>query len=48
MKGDLKMKTVQELENRIRKLTAKGETMNQHLIAKAKRELRKAQAAEKK
>jgi hypothetical protein len=37
-------KTAQELEIRIHKLTAKGETMNQHLIAKAKRELRKLEA----
>ena len=41
-------KTAQELRVRIHKLTAKGETMNAHLIAKAKRELRKIEAEEKK
>jgi hypothetical protein len=41
-------KTPQELRIRMHKLAAKGETMNAHLIAKARRELRKAEAAEKK
>ena len=37
-------KTAAELEIRIHKLTAKGEMQNQHLIAKARRELRKLNA----
>lgn len=41
-------KTAEELKIRIHKLTAKGETQNAHLIAKAKRELRKLEAEEKK
>ena len=40
-------KTAEELKIRIHKLTAKGETQNQHLIAKARRELRKLEAANK-
>ena len=41
-------KTAEELKIRIGLLTAKGETQNAHLIAKAKRELRKLEDAEKK
>ena len=37
-------KTAEELKIRIHKLTAKGEMQNQHLIAKARRELRKLEA----
>lgn len=37
-------KTAQELKIRISQLTAKGEITNAHLIAKAKRELRKLEA----
>ena len=41
-------KTAQEMRMRIHKLTAKGETMNAALINKAKRQLRKLEAEEKK
>lgn len=41
-------RTAEEMRIRIHKLTAKGETQNQHLIAKIKRELRKLEAAEAK
>jgi hypothetical protein len=40
-------KTAEELRIRIHKLTAKGEMQNQHLIAKARRELRKLESEEK-
>ena len=40
-------KTAEELKIRIHKLTAKGEMMNKNLINKARRELRKLEAAEK-
>lgn len=40
-------KTADELRIRIHKLTAKGETMNKNLIAKARRELRKLEAENK-
>ena len=41
-------KTAEELRIRIGLLTAKGEMMNKNLIAKARRELRKRESAEKK
>lgn len=41
-------KTAQELKIRISQLTAKGEMQNKSLIAKARRELRKIEAEEKK
>ena len=41
-------KTAQELRIRISTLMAKGEIRNKSLIAKAKRELRQAEAEEKK
>ena len=41
-------KTAEELKIRIDQLTAKGETMNKNLINKARRELRKLEAEEKK
>ena len=45
---EIMKKTAEELKIRISQLTAKGETQNQHLIAKAKRELRKREAEENK